>query len=325
MAIAWATAFALWPWLQIGNPLRQFAIAYTHFATIAMEFSFPHWGAETFTNALPLLYVPEQWLARLPTAFLGLIALAALLALADIFRFGRDSVRRWRQGAAPLRGPALVLARSRGILLVWTAAAAPVAFLMIQRPTFYDGVRHTLFVIPMLALIAGWALVRLTPRLRRARAPVAALAAAYVATAIVDLARLHPLEYVATNALAGGTAGSYGRFELDYGAAGATEGLRQLERRLDAAGAFAQDDEKAPPSLLVCIQYRESMVAPMLHKSWRIELDPRKADFVIESERSRCAAGISELKLVDEVVRDGRAFGWTYVNGGSRFFDAPRR
>jgi hypothetical protein len=40
---------------------------------------------------------------------------------------------------------------------VWVAAIVPVAFLMITRATLYDGVRHTLFVIPMLALLAGWA------------------------------------------------------------------------------------------------------------------------------------------------------------------------
>ena len=34
VVIAWMTAVALWPWLQIGNPFRQFKIALTHFATI---------------------------------------------------------------------------------------------------------------------------------------------------------------------------------------------------------------------------------------------------------------------------------------------------
>ena len=39
MAIAWITMIALWPWLQIGNPVRQFAIAYMHFTNNPMAFS----------------------------------------------------------------------------------------------------------------------------------------------------------------------------------------------------------------------------------------------------------------------------------------------
>ena len=63
------------------------------------------------------------------------------------------------------------------------------------------------------------------------------------------------------------------------------------------------------------------MVEPMLGTKWRIELDPKKADFVIESERSRCAADHPSLILIDEVTRYGRAFAWTYVDKRSRYFD----
>src|SRR5207302_1003929 len=101
------------------------------------------------------------------------------------------------------------------------------------------------------------------------------------------------------NALAGGTAGAYGRFELDYWSAGATEALRRLEHRLDQTGAFA----RGTPGILVCIPYREQMTGIMLDPRWRVELDPDKADFVIETERSRCAADKPGLALVDEVRR----------------------
>jgi len=107
-----------------------------------------------------------------------------------------------------LRRPSLLLARSRRILLVWVAAFAPVGFLVIQHATLYDGVRHTLFVIPMLALLAGWAFARLLPSVPRARVAIAIVSALYVVAVVIDLARLHPLEYVAMNAFAGGTSGA---------------------------------------------------------------------------------------------------------------------
>ena len=40
VAIAWLTAIALWPWLQIGNPLQQFKVALVHFATMPMALNF---------------------------------------------------------------------------------------------------------------------------------------------------------------------------------------------------------------------------------------------------------------------------------------------
>src|SRR5262249_46676398 len=66
MALAWVTAIALWPWLQIGNPFRQFIAAYTHFLALPMDFTFQSWGQEVATNDLPWYYLPSQFLARLP-------------------------------------------------------------------------------------------------------------------------------------------------------------------------------------------------------------------------------------------------------------------
>jgi hypothetical protein len=311
IALAWLTAVVLWPWLQVGNPLEQFAIAFAHFGSIPMAMWFPHWGETLATNALPWSYLPGQWLARLPEAFLALLAAAVLLGAARAVWFAATALARFRRrGAAGLRGPALLLARTRGTLVVWAAAIVPVGYVMISQATLYDGIRHTLFVIPMLALLAGWALVRLLPVVRRVAVPAALAAAVYLAAVLVNLALLHPLEYIATNALAGGTRGSYDRFELDYWAAAGTEALRRLERRLDAAGTFARD----PPSLLICIAYREGMVAPLLRKPWRLEFEAAKADYVIETQRSRCAADVKGLVLIDEVRRFDRAFAWTYAN-----------
>jgi len=202
--------------------------------------------------------------------------------------------------------------------LIWIAAILPISFLVVQRATLYDGIRHTLFVIPLLAVIACCAAVGLWHSLGgRLRASAGAFATIYSACLVADLVILHPLEYIAMNTFSGGTQGAYGRFELDYWSAASTEALRHLESRLNQSGAFTV----AQPRILVCIPNREHMVEPMLGTKWRIELDPEKADFVIESERSRCAADHPFLILIDEVMRYGRAFAWTYVNERSRYFD----
>jgi len=319
IAIGWVIAVALWPWLQIGNPIDQFTTAYVHFANISQGFGFAHWGVEVQTEALPWSYIPGQWLARLPVGFLGLLVLALLFGFHRTFRFLRTSVAlAINQGVSGLRRPVLLLVRSRRILLVWIAAFVPVGFLMIQHATLYDGVRHTLFVIPMLALLAGWAFVRLLRSLSRARIAIAILAAVYIAVLVTDLARLHPLEYVAMNAFAGGTSGACGRFELDYWGAGATEALRRLEHRLDSAGTSAPN----APRVLICVPFREQMAGPMLRRNWQLALDAKQADFVIETERSRCARDNAELMLIDEIARDRCPFSWTYVKRNSAFATA---
>jgi hypothetical protein len=203
------------------------------------------------------------------------------------------------------------------MLLIWIAAILPLSFLMIRQASLYDGIRHTLFIVPVLAVIAGWAAVRLWRSLGTLRVPAAVFVSIYAACLVANLVILHPLEYIAMNGFAGGTAGAYGRFELDYWSAASTEALRHLENRLDRSDAFAV----AQPSILVCIPNREHMIATMLGWKWRLELDPRKADFVIETERWRCANDHPTLILVDEVRRYNRAFAWTYVNEGSRYFD----
>jgi hypothetical protein len=321
MAIGWVLAVALWPWLQIGNPFDQFTTAYVHFANISQDFGFVHWGEEVQTEALPWSYIPGQWFARLPVGFLGLLALAFLFAVHRTFRFSRTSAALvTNQGVFGLRRPVLLLARSRRVLLVWAAAFVPVAFLMIQHATLYDGVRHTLFVIPMLALLAGYALVRILRSLSRVRVMVATLAAAYGAALVIDLVRLHPLEYVAMNAFAGGTSGACGRFELDYWGAAATEALRRLEHRVDSNISSAS----SPPAIFICVPFREQMAGPMLRRSWKLALDAKQADFVIETERSRCARGNAELILIDEIVRDRCPFSWTYAKGNDAFAAASR-
>jgi hypothetical protein len=191
---------------------------------------------------------------------------------------------------------------------------------VIQHATLYDGVRHTLFVIPMLALLAGWAFTRLLRSLSRARIALMMLSVVYVAALVIDLARLHPLEYVAMNALAGGTSGACGRFELDYWGAAATEALRRLEHRVDSNETSAP----SPPAIFICVPFREQMAGPMLRRNWQLALEAKQADFVIETERSRCARGNAELILIDEIVRDRCPFSWTYAKGNSAFAAASR-
>jgi hypothetical protein len=312
LAIGWTAAFVLWPWLQVGNPLLQFKVAFELFANHPNAFDMPVWGTIVTTTELPWWYVPGQLLARLPEGFLLLLATGILCGLAAAFGFVRTTVEAFAQrGAASLRGAALLLARSRRHLLVWAAVILPLGFIIVRHSTLYDGIRHVLFVIPMLALIAAIGCLRLLPVVRRFPAIAVAAGGIYLGFSIWLLAVLHPLEYIATNALTGGVAGAYGRFDLDYWGLAAPVALRRLESRIDRdePGRFTQ----SPPSLMICMSFREGLVAPLFRRPWRLETEPKQADFFIATERWRCEENVPDAVLIDEVRRFGRAFAWVYA------------
>jgi hypothetical protein len=308
--VASIVAVTLWPWLQIANPFKQFLIAHQHFLSIPMSFEFPHWGERISTDALPRFYIATQLAARLPEAFLFLLVIAAICCAASVWLLTREILYQ-RNRRAAVRQAARRMAQHRYIILIATAALLPIAFLMIQRPTMYDGVRHVLFIIPMLAVLAGVGFTFLLPAFCGPAAPlIALLVGLYGGSIIFNLAKLHPLQYVAMNAFAGGVRGAYGRFELDYFTVAATEAARRLETRLQHdSQAFGSSEVK--PSILICIPWRRGVVAPMLTREWIIEPDPEKADFIIETERWRCAG--PGVYLIDEVKRSERTFAWTYA------------
>ena len=258
--------------------------------------------------------MPGQLLARLPEGFLLLLGVAFVIGIVAVAEFAHRSFVGWREhGFAGFREPLLRLSRARGTLLIVAAALIPPITVIVSGSTLYDGIRHLLFILPMLALLAGAALVRVIDFLRGSPA-VAFIAVllmiAHIGFILRNLAVLHPLEYTATNAFAGGTQGSYGRFELDYWAAAATEAIRRLERRLDRDAS--RQYETNFPRVLVCIPWRETRVSVLFRRNWIVETDQRKADFIVGTERWNCGEG-KDAVLVDRVERFDRAFAWTYA------------
>jgi hypothetical protein len=325
IVLAWITMIALWPWLQIGNPFRQFAIAHSFFMHSTLKFQFPTWGKMVWTDALSWSYIPDQLLARLPEGFLLLLALAIVLGGVMVIRLGRSCLLGFRQeGVAGLKAPALLLACTRGPVVVAVAAILPIAIVIVLHTPHYDGIRHLLFIIPMLALLAAGAVLELAPHLRRyPRIAVALLVvtAVHVGSTVVTMLRLHPLEYVAINALAGGTRNAAGRFELDYWEAAATEAVRILEGRLDAdtSGTFASQ----PPRVFVCLLNRHWTADDIFRRDWTLAESADDADFIIETERWPCVQGMHAV-LIDQVERLGISFARIYGYNRGRELARPQ-
>jgi hypothetical protein len=217
VVVGWAVMLAFWPWAQTDpllNPLRAFR-EFSHFWETAGVF---HEGRVMLSGELPRSYVPRMLALTLPEFYALSYVLGATALLARI--------RGRRQSP---------LAPARLLRLLWVAALAvvPVAWIVVQRTPLYNGIRHVLFVVPFLAVVAGtsvalWLLARPS---RAARAVALAALGACLVAAAVEAVRLHPYEYVYYNRLfAGGLPAAARRYETDYMCASYKEGIEWMAR-----------------------------------------------------------------------------------------------
>jgi hypothetical protein len=310
LALAWIVAIALLPTLHGPDLRERLRAMFTGSASEPAPASIISWGREWATDALPWHYLPGELLARLSGVFVVLLGLALLVAIGSLLLF---LVRRRRANRelGNVGTPMLMfflLVRSRAALIVALAAVLPILFVMIVRPPLHDGIRLMLFIVPPLALLAAWGFLRLSPLIRTFPLVAAALIGMQIGGGVLVIASQHPLEYITTNAFAGGTRGSYGRFELDYWGAAATEALRKLEQRLDydRRTRFASD----PPHILICSYLNEQPDTALFKRPWAIAETPAAADFIIETRKARCGAGAGGAPI-DEVKRRDQPFAWT--------------
>jgi hypothetical protein len=114
------------------------------------------------------------------------------------------------------------------ILIVLFAALFPIAYTALTIPVDYDGIRHYLFIIPPLTVIAAVSVAELVKRLSSPLtiAPVIALILTSVALTGVDMVELHPHQYIFFNRVFGkGVAEAAKLYETDYWGNSLKEGV----------------------------------------------------------------------------------------------------
>jgi hypothetical protein len=223
VAVGWTVMLAFWPWAwadPLGNPLR----AHRAFSGFWESMVIFYDGRLYSASGVSSYYLPRWFALVLPELYL----VAAVLGAGYLWR-------RWRDG------PFTLAARVRAVQLAWVGAVAvlPVIWVVKTRTPLYDGLRHFLFVMPLLAVLAGVAAAAFLgarPWSRAQTIGAAALAAAGLLTA-ADMVELHPYQAVYFNRLvAGGLEKALTRFEGDYWCLSFKEGTEWLIRRYAPAG-----------------------------------------------------------------------------------------
>lgn len=282
----------LWPWsvLEPLNPVR--AIAYfSHFFEKPWREMYD--GLPVLVPDMPLSYVPQLLVLKLPETVLvlGIGGLGGILFAAT-------------RSAIPVH-------RRATLLLILGAAIVPVAYTMISRPALYNGLRHFLFIVPPIAVIAGvtcaslvtWLHARGTAALT---AGIATLGLGVSAT-VVDMVQLHPYQYAYFNTLAGGVRGADREYMLDYWGLAFKQATEDLRDTLERRGEKPPDD-RGYWIVAVCGPQRVAQVE--LGPKFQTTSNPRGADFALVLREFYCRE--INAPVVTEVIRDGIAFATVY-------------
>ena len=281
----------IWPWsiMEPGNPFRALTY-FSHFFEKPWKEMFD--GALVSVPDMPWSYLPTLFALQLPEVLLWLFIAGVVGTLMSLSR--REVTAR----------------RKTILLMLMLAAALPLLIAMVKRPALYNGIRHFIFVIPPMTVLAGvafaWGINWLKDN-RRNWQPVAVAAFVFgLMLPLTEMVRLHPYQYTHFNHIAGTVRGADDLFMLDYWGLAfkqASDGLReQLDER-----------QEVPPrnrkwKVAVCGPQRPAQVA--LGPDFTIGWDSHAADFAMTLGEFYCK-GLTAPVLV-EIKRDDVVFARVY-------------
>ena len=297
--LAYAIMIATWPWAALAplNPLR----AMTAFADF-------HYQIKTFLDGhvyymadVPRWYIPTYMAIKLTLLLLVGAVLAVALAMLPRREAGVENA-----------------ARRKEIALVALAAFFPLMCDVIAGGPAFSGMRHFLFTVPPIAVLAGLGLNGLLARLQVRRPLVAAFALALVLLDLgwnaTTLYRLHPDEYLYFNPLVGGLAGASRRYDTDYWVNIMPEAVTDLEHFLDRTeGGAAKTGPRHRYLVAVCGERLPFEKEADARLEWT--RNSSRAEFFIAPTHMNCdralagkvVASIERMGVVIGVVKDRRA------------------
>lgn len=281
----------IWPWsiMEPGNPFDALTY-FSHFFEKPWKEMFD--GALVSVPDMPWSYLPTLFALQLPEVLLGL-SIAGVVG--TFMLLPRDNVP----------------ARRKTILLMLTLAATlPLVTAMVKRPALYNGIRHFIFVIPPMTVLAGvafeWGMNWLKANRRGWQPAAVAVFAFGLLLPLAEMIRLHPYQYTHFNHIAGTVRSADNLFMLDYWGLAlkqASDGLREelIER------------QEVPPhgrkwKVAVCGPQRPAQVA--LGPDFTIGWDSHAADFAMTLGEFYCK-GLTAPVLV-EIKRDDVVFARVY-------------
>jgi hypothetical protein len=295
--IAYPIMIAAWPWagLELLNPLRaMYAFAEFHYPINTILDGSVYRMAD-----VPRWYVPTYVGIKLTLPLLAGAVLALALAMLPQRSAATDDLRR------------------KEIALIALTAILPLICDVAIRGPADTGMRHFLFIVPPIAVLAGIGLSETLSRLAAANRLAAAVGLALVVVSLgwdaTTLYRLHPDEYLFYNPLVGGLAGASRRYATDYWVNIMPEAVGDLERYLDRTERGEEQRWRRHYLVFVCGERLPFEKEADARLEWTRDRD--RADFFIAPTHMNCdrllggrvVATVERLGVLIGVVKDRRA------------------
>jgi len=218
---------ATWPYLW-ENPIKNFINVFVFMSDNPTELGLLFEGEIYRANNLPLRYFPFMFVTTLtePTTPLFLFGM-----IAGYWKLIKDRLANEKTFRDRVTSLSLVLAWF--IILV--------AYILIRRPSMYDGIRHFLFILPPVFIFIGLAFEFLAEKsaliLKWLKLPVwlyIGLGIVLLLPGIYGIIKLHPYQYTYYNFFIGGTNGAFRTYETDYWLTCYKDAVEELNQRADA-------------------------------------------------------------------------------------------
>lgn len=287
----------MWPW-SVLDPLNPFrAVAYfSHFFEKPWKEMFN--GALVSVQDMPWSYLPTLFALRTPE----IVTVLAFVGLA-----GAVAIQRRRNVPLTKRSILVMLA---------LAATLPLMFAIVKRPALYNGIRHFLFVVPPMAVLAGLAFADILAWARRRHGRpmvlgVSAVVAAGLALPASEMVRLHPYQYTYFNHAAGTVRAADHLYMLDYWGLAFKQASEDLRTQLLERQEYPPEGRKW--KVAVCGPQRPAQVG--LGPEFTIGWDSVAADFAMTLGEFYCR-GLNAPVLV-EIKRDDVVYARVYDIRGS--------
>ena len=292
-AIAFAIMAVSWPW-AVFKPLN-ILVAIDTFRRFPIDIWTQIAGEKMKAVNVPRWYLPLYVLVREPELALIGIALGSVRAVFTTLQRRVDTLRWLR------------------LLPVVLAVAVPIAHALLARPTLYNGLRHYMFVLPPIAVLAALGLrgAFLFLSERFGPLPARAFLAACGALALFHLGtliELHPYESVAYNSLVGGTPGAVGHYEFDYHGNSIRAVAEELNRRMIAEEKNHTGDPFYGPPYKVAVCAEQIQADEYLGSLFKVTTNWLSADFFISPIQDGCEKALDGPVIIT-VERMGTVIG----------------
>jgi hypothetical protein len=225
--IAILVTFFTWPFLW-EDPLRNFIGVFGFMSDNPTNLSVLFAGEVYRAGELPRRYLPVMLATTLTEPAWLLFAFGVVIGFMKSGRQRKGSnVRRVRSLAVIRRKEVISLS----LVLLWFVIL--IVYVLLRRPSMYDGMRHFLFILPPVFIMIGFAfeflLENIAPSWLRAGTITLLLL-----PGIAGMLRLHPYEYAYYNSFVGGTSGAFRQYETDYWLTCYKDAVTDLQQTLDS-------------------------------------------------------------------------------------------